>query len=62
MSKRPLFLDFRNVELPNIDLWAIVTLPIRLLGRVAIDSVPGAETRHPVASDVVGETKSNSRH
>jgi hypothetical protein len=37
-QKKPFFFDFSNIELPNVDMWGIVTLPIRLLGRVAIDS------------------------
>jgi hypothetical protein len=62
MSKKPFFFDFSNVELPNIDVWGIVTLPIRLLGRVAIDCSPGAQTYHPATRDVAGETKSDSGH
>jgi hypothetical protein len=62
MSKKPFILDFSNVELPNIDVWGIVTLPIRLLGRVAIDSGPEAQTHRPTIKDVAGETKSASRH
>jgi hypothetical protein len=62
MSKKPFYFDFSNVELPSIDVWGIVTLPIRLLGRVAIDSSPGAQTYHPAAGDVAGETKSDSGH
>jgi hypothetical protein len=43
-QKKPFFFDFSNIELPNVDMWGIVTLPIRLLGRVAIDSNLGAQT------------------
>jgi len=59
MSKKPFFLDFRNVELPNIDAWSIITLPIRLLGRVAIDSC--ASTNHSMTKDVLDDTKSAFR-
>jgi len=62
MSKKPFFLDFSNVELPNIDVWGIVTLPIRLLGRVAIDSGPEALTYRPATRDVAGERKPDSCH
>ncbi len=62
MSKKPFFLDFSNVELPNIDVWGIVTLPICLLGRVAIDSSPEAQTYRPATGDAAGEAKSDSRH
>ena len=60
MSKKPFFFDFSNAELPNIDVWGIVTLPIRLLGRVAIDSGPEAKTYRASTGDVVIETKSDS--
>jgi hypothetical protein len=60
MSKKPFFFDFSKVELPSIDVWEIVTLPIRLLGRVAIDSGPGAQAYHPATRDAVDETKSDS--
>ena len=62
MSKKPFFFDFSTVELPNIDVWGIVTLPIRLLGRVAIDSGPEAQTYHPATSDVSGKPKPDSRY
>jgi hypothetical protein len=62
MSKKPFFFDFSNAELPTIDVWGIVALPIRLLGRVAIDSSPEAQTYRPATTDVAGEKKSNSRH
>jgi hypothetical protein len=60
MSKKAFFFDFSDVALPNA--WEIVILPIRLLGRVAIDSGPEARTYRPATGDVAGETKSNSRH
>jgi hypothetical protein len=62
MSKRPFIFDFSNVELPNIDVWGIVTLPIRLLGRAAIDSGPEGQMHRPQTIDVMGESKSVSRH
>jgi hypothetical protein len=52
MSKKSFLFDSGNVELLNIDVWGIVTLPIRLLGRVAIDSGPGAQTYPPATKDV----------
>lgn len=57
MSKKPFFFGFSNVALPNTDVWGIVTLPIRLLGRVAIDSGPEAKTYRPSTGDVANETK-----
>lgn len=60
MSKKAFFFDFSNVALPSA--WEIVTLPIRLLGRVAIDSGPEAQTCRPATGDVTGDTKSNTRH
>jgi hypothetical protein len=60
MSKRPLLFDFRNVEVPRISVWEIVTLPIRMLGRVAVDSMPEATAR-PAARDLAVETKPDSR-
>ena len=63
MSKKPLFFDFSNVGLSNIGAWAMVTLPIRVLGRIVIDSGPEARTYRRAASDeVAGETSSASRH
>jgi hypothetical protein len=43
VSKKPFFFDFSNIELPNVDVWRIVTLPVRLLGRAAIDSNSGVQ-------------------
>jgi hypothetical protein len=62
MSKKLFFFDFSNAELPNIDVWGIVTLPIRLLGRAAIESGPGAQTYYPATGEVAGEIKSGSRN
>jgi hypothetical protein len=59
MSKKPSFFDFSNVEFPKIDVWGIVTLPLQLLGRAAIDSGPEAQTYRPLTGDVAGEMKSN---
>ena len=60
MSKKPLFLDFSNVKLPNLDAWGIVTFPVRLLGRVAIESSPAAQKYRPATEDVAGGAKSVS--
>jgi hypothetical protein len=62
MSKKLFFFDFSKAELPNINVWGIVALPIRLLGRVAIDSGPKAQMCRPETVDVMGERKSISRH
>jgi hypothetical protein len=62
MSNKPLFLDFSNVKLPNIDAWGLVTLPIRLLGRAAIESCPDAQTYRLTTEDIASRTKSDSRH
>jgi hypothetical protein len=62
MSNKPLFLDFSNVKLPNIDAWGLVTLPIRLLGRAAIESSPDAQTYRLATEDIASRTKSDSRH
>lgn len=62
MSKKLFFFDFSNAELPDINVWGIVALPIRLLGRVAIDSGPKAPVYRPETIDVVGERKFVFRH
>ena len=60
MSKAPLFLDFSNIKFPKVDAWGVLTLPIRLLGRVAIESNPEAPTYHRAAEDVSNDAGSVS--
>jgi hypothetical protein len=58
MSKGSRLLRFTNVDLPTRSLWEIITLPIRLMGGVAIESGAGSYISR-LAINVPVETKPN---
>jgi hypothetical protein len=61
MPKRPVFFDFGKVEVPKFGAWDIITVPIRLLGRAAIESNLGPETINRANGEVTGEPTSDSQ-